>query len=134
MNDIAILKLSQPVTLNKNVQITCLPNPKFETTYPPSNITSYAVGYENSCFLNLKKFLNLSYFLNCSLLDGVYWFLFQFKLIHAKIEPIITRDYSNNIYKGEDDMSPMNINNVALEIYDSYFCENVTSEIPKNWY
>ena len=44
LNDIALLRLSQTVELNKNVQVTCLPNPKFGSSYPPINVTAFAVG------------------------------------------------------------------------------------------
>lgn len=52
MNDIAILKLSSPVTLNESIQITCLPNPSNGLVYPVSSpVDSWAVGWGTLSYL-----------------------------------------------------------------------------------
>ncbi len=43
-NDIAILKLSSPATLNEYVQPACLPVSQ-SNSYPAANQSSYAVGW-----------------------------------------------------------------------------------------
>ncbi len=37
------------------------------------------------------------------------------------------------IWKGENDLFPLSINNVDLTVYDGSLCENVLPETPKNW-
>jgi secreted trypsin-like serine protease len=44
LNDIAILKLSQNVTLNEYIQIACLPKSQ-SNTYPGTNIPGWIVGW-----------------------------------------------------------------------------------------
>lgn len=44
-NDIAILKLAQPVELDTNVQVACLPDPNTKMYPKESNIEAYAVGW-----------------------------------------------------------------------------------------
>jgi len=44
LNDIAILKLSNPAKLSKTVQIACLPTVKGES-YPVPNQPAWAVGW-----------------------------------------------------------------------------------------
>lgn len=43
-NDIAIIKLKNPVTLNSRVQLACLPDPA-NGKYPSFNIGTWAVGW-----------------------------------------------------------------------------------------
>ena len=43
-NDIALLKLAQPITLSQNIQIACLPL-KASITYPPVSAVAIAVGW-----------------------------------------------------------------------------------------
>ena len=46
LNDIAILQLSNPVTLNQYVQIACLPNPSYNSnSFPPTSYLAYAMGW-----------------------------------------------------------------------------------------
>ena len=48
-NDIALLYLTSPVTLNNYIQLACLPSSS--TTYPGTNVFGYAAGY-GSTYLN----------------------------------------------------------------------------------
>ena len=58
-NDIALLKLVQPVTLNHNIQVACLPKYTYfnSTSYPPINSKAIAVGWrimEATVLLNFR--------------------------------------------------------------------------------
>ena len=44
MNDLALLKLNDVVTVSKDVQFACLPR-KVSTTYPPLNTPAWVVGW-----------------------------------------------------------------------------------------
>lgn len=44
-NDIGILKLAEPVNLNNNIQIACLPDPSVKIYPKKSNIEAYAIGW-----------------------------------------------------------------------------------------
>jgi secreted trypsin-like serine protease len=44
-NDIALLELSEPADLDQNVQISCLPDPKWSPFYPPANSSSWIIGW-----------------------------------------------------------------------------------------
>lgn len=44
-NDIGILKLAEPVTLNNYVQIACLPDPSIKNYPTKSDIDAYAIGW-----------------------------------------------------------------------------------------
>ena len=52
INDIALLKLSEPVKLTSRIQIACLPQAQL-SSYPNSKIDSYAVGWGKFLFTNL---------------------------------------------------------------------------------
>lgn len=43
-NDIALIKLSKPLELTKEVQVACLPNPE-KLVYPPRNQDCWTVGW-----------------------------------------------------------------------------------------
>lgn len=45
LNDIAILKLANPVKLDQNVQLACLPNPAVRVYPTQSNIPTFAIGW-----------------------------------------------------------------------------------------
>ena len=46
LNDIAILKLNSIVSLNEQIQLACLPNPKWNSnSYPPVNSTAWIIGW-----------------------------------------------------------------------------------------
>jgi hypothetical protein len=46
-NDIAILKLLKSVTLNRAVQVACLPTQQ-SNTYPSTSVPAWAVGWGNT--------------------------------------------------------------------------------------
>ena len=52
-NDIAILKLAQPVTLSKTVQVACLPTTDSSLNYPSIDSTAYVMGNSFHSFLKL---------------------------------------------------------------------------------
>ena len=56
LNDIALLILTDEVTLNDKIQIACLP-PHLSTTYPSENTPVYAAGILESILLWLKRIL-----------------------------------------------------------------------------
>ena len=45
LNDIALLRLTTPAELNQFVQIACLPNPRYNRTFPQDNVISWGVGW-----------------------------------------------------------------------------------------
>ena len=54
MNDIAIIKLSVPVRLNKYIQIACLPKTQ-STNFPPVGSKAWIVGWVNlKCYKIIK--------------------------------------------------------------------------------
>lgn len=60
-NDIAILKLSESVVLNKYIQPACLPT-NLSYTYPPVNSAGYIVGWGINILYLACTFLNLELF------------------------------------------------------------------------
>ena len=49
LNDIAVLKLSEPVPLGMNVQLACLPQAR-SSTYPSVNTSVWAIGWGTNAF------------------------------------------------------------------------------------
>jgi hypothetical protein len=55
MNDIAIIKLSVPVRLNRFIQIACLPKTQ-STNFPSAGSKAWIVGWVNLKFQKIIEF------------------------------------------------------------------------------
>ena len=79
LNDVALLKLSRPVTLNPNIQIACLPLKKSKS-FPPVNSPVIVVGWgetsANSSTSNTLQNLKMTVFdgqKNCKEYSNTNW-------------------------------------------------------------